>query len=54
LLFAVQVHEKVDPISLSEVQALVDWSELRVYAFNVAGKNHGLLLATKCWRPQAT
>jgi hypothetical protein len=54
MLFAVQVYEKVDPASLSEVQALVDWSDLRVYAFNVAGKNHGLLLATKGWRPQAT
>jgi hypothetical protein len=24
------------------------------YAFNAEGKNHGLLLATKGWRPQAT
>jgi hypothetical protein len=54
MLFAIQVYEKVDPASLSEAQVLVDWSELRVYAFNVAGKNHGLLLATKGWRPQAT
>jgi hypothetical protein len=54
MLFAVQVYEKVDPASLSEVQALVDWSELRVYAFNVAGKNHGLLLATKGWRLKAS
>jgi hypothetical protein len=54
MLFAVQVYEKVDPTSHSEVQDLVDWSELRVYGFNVAGRNHGLLLATKGWRPQAT
>jgi hypothetical protein len=54
MLFAVQVYEKVDAASLSEVQTLVDWSELRVYAFNLAGKNHGLLLATKGWRPEAT
>jgi hypothetical protein len=54
MLFAVQVYEKVDPDSLAEVQTLVDWSDQRVYAFNVAGKNHGLLLATKGWRPEAT
>jgi hypothetical protein len=52
LLFAVQVYEKLDPASLAEVQALVDWSELRVHALNVAGRNHGLLLGTKGWRPQ--
>ena len=54
MLFAVQVYEKVDPASLSDVQALVNWSELRVYAFNAERKNHGLLLATKGWRSQAT
>lgn len=52
LLFAVQVYEKLDPTSVAEVQALLDWSELCVYNFNAAGKNHGLLLGTKGWLPQ--
>jgi hypothetical protein len=51
MLFAVQVYEKLNPASLADVQALVGWSELRVYALNVPG-NHGLLLGTKGWRPQ--
>ena len=53
LLFAVQVYEKLEPASLAEVQALLDWSELRVYALNSAGKNHGLLLGTKGWPQRA-
>lgn len=47
LLFAVQVYEKLEPASLAAVQALLDWSEQRVYALNIAGQNHGLLLGTR-------
>jgi hypothetical protein len=46
LLLATQVHEKLNPASLREVQALLDWSDLRIYDLNDAGKNHGILLGT--------
>ena len=52
LLIAVQVYEKIDPVSLADVQGILEWSELRVYDLNVPGKNHGLLLGTKRWRPR--
>lgn len=51
VLFAIQIYEKVDPASLRDVQALLDWSELRIYQLNDAGKNHGILLGTKSWEP---
>jgi hypothetical protein len=51
VLFANQVYEKVDPASLRAVQALLDWSDLRVYDLNEAGKNHGILLGTNGWKP---
>lgn len=51
LLFATQVHEKVDPNSLAEVQRLLEWTRLSVYDINSAGRNHGVLLGTKGFRP---
>ena len=51
LLFSIQVHERIDPASLAEVTARFDWSALRIYDFNPPGQNHGLLLATRGWRP---
>jgi hypothetical protein len=51
VLFANQVYEKIDPASLREVQVLFDWSELRIYDLNEAGKNHGILLGTNGWKP---
>jgi len=53
LLLAVQVYEKVDPVSLAVVRDMLEWSELRTYDLNLAGKNHGLLIGTKRWRPEA-
>jgi hypothetical protein len=52
LLVAVQVYEKIDPVSLAQVQGMLEWSELRIYDLNAPGKNHGLLMGTKRWRPQ--
>jgi Conserved hypothetical protein 95 len=49
LLFAVQVHETVEPDSLAELTARLPWSALKVYDVNTAGQNHGLLLATWGW-----
>jgi hypothetical protein len=51
ILFATQVYEKVNAESLAELQTILDWSELRVYNLNVAGKNHGILLGTSGWAP---
>ena len=51
ILFATQVYEKVDTTSLSQVQRRIEWSELRIYDINEAGRNHGILLGTKGWTP---
>ena len=51
MLFATQVYEKVEPASLAELERTLDWSRLDVYGFNVAGRNHGILLGTKGWVP---
>ena len=52
VLHATQVYEKLNPTSLREVQALLDWSDLRTYDLNAAGKNHGILLGTGGWKPR--
>jgi hypothetical protein len=52
ILFATQVYEKISAASLGEVQARLDWTELRVYDLNEKGRNHGILLGTKGWRPR--
>lgn len=51
ILFAIQVYEKVNPGSLADLQKLLDWSDLRVYDLNEDGKNHGILLGAKGWKP---
>ena len=51
VLLTTQVYEKLNPTSLRDVQTLLDWSELRVYDLNDAGKNHGILLGTSGWKP---
>jgi 16S rRNA G966 N2-methylase RsmD len=51
LLFSIQVYEKIEPASLAELNARFEWSALRIYDFNPHGQNHGLLLATRGWRP---
>ena len=53
IVFATQVYEKLQPESLVELRTLLDWSELRVYDLNAAGRNHGLLLGTRGWKPCA-
>jgi hypothetical protein len=51
MLFAIQVYEKVEPASLAELERQLDWSRLNVYGFNMAGRNHGLLVGAKGWKP---
>jgi len=51
ILFAIQVYEKVNAASLTALQGELDWSMLKIYNLNVAGRNHGILLGTKGWTP---
>jgi len=51
MLFATQVYEKVEASSLAALERTLDWSRLLVYDFNVTGRNHGILLGTKGWKP---
>ncbi len=51
ILFVVQVYEKLDQGSLAELRGKLDWSDLKIYDFNVAGRNHGILLGTCRWTP---
>jgi len=52
MLFATQVYEKVDPLSLNEIRSLFDWTELYIYDTNEKSRNHGILLGTKGWVPR--
>jgi hypothetical protein len=49
ILYAIQVYQRVEPASLADLTAHFAWSALRVYDFNIPGKNHGLLLGTQGW-----
>jgi len=51
LLFATQVYEKVNPDSLADLRAMADWSQPRIYRLNDEGRNHGILLVAKGWKP---
>jgi hypothetical protein len=51
LVCAIQVYENVEGDSLTEVQQRFDWSEMRSYRLNASGRNHGILIGTKGWRP---
>jgi hypothetical protein len=53
LLFAIQVYEQTVPASTDDLTSHLDWSALHVYEFNKPGQNHGLLLATRGWRPRS-
>ena len=53
MLCAIQVHEVLHPASLAALKACFDWSALHIYSLNAPGHNHGLLIATKRWSPQA-
>lgn len=54
LLCAIQVYERLDPVSLAELKPHFDWSMLRLYDLNAPGENHGILLGTRGWKPQLT
>lgn len=54
MLFATQVYERISAPSLNQIRTRLDWSELRIYALNETGRNHGVLLGTKGWAPRWT
>ena len=49
LLFALQVHETVQPESLAELTTGLLSSAIKVDDINAPGHNHGLLLSTRGW-----
>jgi hypothetical protein len=49
VLLAVQVHESVVPASSDELRSRWQWSELRIYDLDAAGRNHGILLGSLGW-----
>lgn len=51
MLFAIQVYEKVSASSLNQIRTLLDWTELRIYDINERGRNHGVLLGSRGWKP---
>ena len=53
ILFAVQVHESVNQVSVLELASTFDWSALKIYDLNARGQNHGVLLASAGWKPSA-
>jgi hypothetical protein len=46
LLCAIQVHETVDPASMTQLAARFDWTTRRTYALNA-----GVVLGTRGWTP---
>ena len=51
MLFAIQVYEKVSASSLNGIRTRLDWTELRIYDINERGRNHGVLLGSRGWKP---
>jgi hypothetical protein len=51
VLFAVELYETFDQDSVAEVTKRFDWSKLRIYDINAAGRNHGVLLGSRGWMP---
>jgi hypothetical protein len=51
MLFAIQVYEKVSASALDGIRTRLDWTELRIYDVNERGRNHGVLLGSRGWKP---
>jgi hypothetical protein len=49
VLYVTEVHEVNEPKALKAVEAVFDWSDLRIYDVNVPGLQHGVLLGTRRW-----
>jgi hypothetical protein len=61
VLYVTQVLSSNEPTALNAVETAFDWTDLRVYNFNVPGvrppgaqgRQPGILLGTRRWSPQA-
>jgi hypothetical protein len=53
LLYVTEVHEVNEPTALKAVESAFDWTDLHIYDVNVPGLQHGVLLGTRRWSPQA-
>jgi 16S rRNA G966 N2-methylase RsmD len=51
ILFVVQVHETINTVSVDQFSRAFDWSTLKIYDLLPRGSNHGVLLATRGWKP---
>jgi hypothetical protein len=49
VLCAIKLYEQSDAASVREVARLFDASEVRMYACNAPGQNHGILLGERNW-----
>jgi hypothetical protein len=53
MLVGIQMYEQLVEASVVELSARFEWSALRIYDFDAPGHNHGMLLATRGWQPEA-
>lgn len=51
-LYATEVHEVNEPVSLQAVVDAFDWTDLRIYDVNAPGLQHGILMGTRRWSPK--
>jgi hypothetical protein len=51
ILYVIQVHQHLEPVSLATLKQRFAWSDLRIYDINVEGMKHGVLLGTNRWVP---
>ncbi len=51
MVYVIQVHQHIEPMSLANLKQKFDWSDLRIYDINVEGMKHGILLGMKRWTP---
>ena len=49
VLYVTEIHEVNEPTALKAVEAVFDWTDLRIYDVNVPGLQHGILLGTRRW-----
>jgi hypothetical protein len=54
VIYVTQVLWLNEPTALKALESVFDWTDLRVYNFNVTGLYRpGILLGTRRWSPQA-
>jgi hypothetical protein len=53
ILCVTQVHQIIEPDSLSDLKKKFDWSDLRIYDIDVEGMKHGVLLGANRWTPRS-